>query len=584
MERRLAAILAADVAGYTRLMGADEAGTLSRLTALRQELLEPLIARHRGRIVKLMGDGLLVEFASVVDAAACALDWQESVAEWEAAGEEGARLRFRIGLNLGDVIVEEGDIHGDGVNLAARLETLAEPGGICLSADAYRQVRGKVAADFEDLGEKHLKNVAEPVRVYKVAGAGSGSLSGDAAVPPARKALPLPDKPSIAVLAFDNLSGDPGQDYFSDGVTEDIIGELSRFRELFVIARNSSFSYKGKAAKVQDIASDLGVRYVLEGSLRTAGSRIRIAAQLVDGETGQHIWSERYDREMADLFALQDEIAQSVAGTVAGRLKLSAGERAARKPVENLEAYDYALRGQSIIGDTKENNLLARESYEKAIERDPACTMAYVGLARSYIIEFINRWSGPGDRPLDRARDYAEKAVSLDSTDSLAQLILGGVYVQREEFDDARAHLERALALNPNDADGFALMGFYLDAVGEPGEAIGLYLKAMRLNPYYPGWYLWKLGEAYFGTRQYEKALASLKDALSRSPRHKRARLALAATLVRLGRTEEAKRQVATLLAAHPDSSLGQECRQHFHSEAARTHWIEALETAGLPE
>ena len=345
MERRLAAILAADVAGYTALMGADEPGTLLRLTDLRRDFLEPLIDEHRGRVVKLMGDGLLVEFASVVDAVTCALAWQDGVLEKEATAEEDKRLRFRIGINLGDVIVEGDDIHGDGVNIAARLERLAEPGGICLSDDAYRQARGKVEAEFDDMGEQRLKNVAEMVRVHRIVGDSPGTSGAKSA----REPLALPDKPSIAVLPFANMSHDPEQEYFSDGVTEDIITELSRFRELFVIARNSSFSYRGKAVKVQDIAADLGVQYVLEGSVRAAGDRIRIAAQLIDAETGHHFWSERYHREITDLFSLQDEIAQTVAGTVAGRLKLTAEDGAARKPIENLEAYDYALLGRASV-------------------------------------------------------------------------------------------------------------------------------------------------------------------------------------------------------------------------------------------
>ena len=579
MERRLAAILAADVVGYTRLMGSDEVATLERLTTLREQVLQPLIAEHRGRVVKLMGDGLLVEFSSVVDAIGCAVTWQEHVAEHEAEGEEHKRLQFRIGINLGDVIVEGDDIHGDGVNIAARLEGLAEAGGICLSGDAYRQVRGKVDAKFEELGERDLKNVAEPVLVYRIVGK---RFSG-AATSPAKETLALPDKPSIAVLAFANMSGDPDQEYFSDGITEDIISELSRFRELFVIARNSSFSYKGKAVKVQDIAEDLGIQYVLEGSVRTADNRIRVTAQLIDAETGHHIWSERYNREITDLFALQDEVAQTVAGTVAGRLKLTAEDRAERKPIESLEAYDYALRGQSIIADTKENNLRARQAFEKAIELDPTCTRAYVGLALSYVIDWFNHWWEPSAPPLDRALEYATKAVSLDNTDSKAQLNLGHVFEARREHEEAKVHLERALALNPNDADGFAYMGVYLDTTGKPGEAIDCYLRAMRLNPYYPAWYLWKLGDAYYSAGQYEKALTPLKEALNRNPKLKRAHLTLAVTYVQLDRIEEAGRQVEDLLSDHPDTSIKQELQWEF-ATVGREQWIGALRKAGLPE
>jgi TolB-like protein len=308
LERRLAAILAADVVGYTRLMGLDEAGTLRRLTDLREKVLAPLIAEHRGRIVKLMGDGLLVEFTSAVDCVVCAMAWQEQVTNAEAVGDVDKRLQFRIGINLGDVIVEGDDIHGDGVNIAARLEGLAEPGEICFSGDAYRQVRGKIEADFEDLGERELKNVAEPVRVYRVRALRSdGASTGRGAEP-----LPLPDKPSIAVLPFANMSGDAEQEYFSDGITEDIITELSRFDDLFVIARNSTFSYKGKSVRVQEIARDLGVAYVVEGSVRKAGARVRITAQLIEAASGNHIWAERYDGELENIFDLQDEITRSI--------------------------------------------------------------------------------------------------------------------------------------------------------------------------------------------------------------------------------------------------------------------------------
>lgn len=580
MERRLAAILAADVVGFSSLMGADETGTLERLKSLRKELVQPKITERKGRVVKLMGDGLLAEFPSVVEAVQCAADIQEAMIGRDSNLPDERRIRLRIGVNLGDIIVEGSDIYGDGVNVAARLEALADPGGICISGPAFDTIDGKIDLTFEDAGERQVKNIAKPMRVYRLA-----SVNVQQAPPaPATEPLPLPDKPSIAVLAFENMSGDPEQEYFSDGITEDIITELSRFRELFVIARNSSFSYKGKAVRVQDIATDLGVRYILEGSVRAAGDRIRISAQLVDAETGHHIWSERYDREMPDLFALQDEIAQTVAGTVAGRLKVTAEDRAERKPIESLEAYDYALRAQSIIADSKENNLRARQVYEKAIELDPTCITAYVGLARNYIIESFNHWWDPAERPLDHAREYAAKAVSLDNTDSKAQLILGSVYVQREEYEEARVHLERALHLNPNDADAFALTGWHRDSVGKPDEAIDCYLTAMRLNPYYPAWYPWKLGDAYYGKRQYDKALIPLTEALNRSPKLKRPRLTLAATYAQLDRVEEAGREVQKLLTDHPDASIEQERQTAFTSDEEQEHWIGALRMAGLPE
>ncbi len=585
MERRLVAILAADVVGYSRLMGKDETGTLKRLKSLRKELVQPNITERKGRIVKLMGDGLLAEFPSVVEAVQCAVGIQKSILGRETELTQERRMRLRIGVNLGDIIVEGSDIYGDGVNVAARLEALADPGGICVSGTVFDHVKGKVDLDFADLGEQQVKNIDQPVRVYRI------TLEGESAEGEAHSAatvgpieLELLQKPAIAVLPFENMSGDPEQEYFSDGVTEDIISELSRFRELFVIARNSSFSYKGKAAKVQDIATDLGVQYVLEGSVRAAGDQIRVTAQLIDAETGHHIWSERYNREITDLFDLQDEIAQTVAGTVAGRLKLTAEDRAERKPIESLEAYDYALRGQSIIANTKENNLHARQAYEKAIGLDPNFARAYVGLALSYVIENFNQWWDPSDPPLEHALEYAAKAVSLDNMDSKAQLMLGLVYNDRGKYEEAKVHLERALELNPNDADGFAFMGVYLDEIGKPGEAIECYLKAMRLNPYYPAWYLWKLGGAYFNSKQYETALVPLREALDRNPKMKRARLKLAASYAQLDRIEEAGRQVEELLADHPDASIKQELQWEFVSDEERENWLEALRKAGLPE
>ena len=578
MERRLAAILAADAVGYSRLMGGDEEATLATLNAYR-EVIDRLVADHHGRVFGSAGDSVIAEFASPVEAVRCAVEIQQEFEARNANLPENRRMRFRIGVNLGDVMAEGDNLFGDGVNVAARLQELAEAGGVSVSGTVFDQVDGKLDLGWEDIGAQAVKNISKPVRVYQARfETGRGERST------ATAALSLPDKPSIAVLPFVNMSGDSEQKYFSDGVTEDIITELSRFRELFVIARNSSFSYKGKAVKVQDIATDLGVRYVLEGSVRAARDQIRVTAQLIDAETGHHIWSERYIREITDLFALQDEIAQTVAGTVAGRLKLTAEDRAERKPIESLEAYDYALRGQSIIADTRENNIRARQAYEKAIELDPIFTRAYAGLALSYVIEWFNYWGDPVDPPLDHALEYAAKAVSLDNTDSKAQLMLGLVYEEKGEYEEAKVHLERALELNPNDADAFVFMGVFLQTTGKPREARDSYLKAMRLNPYYPAWYDWKLGSAYYAMRQHENALIPLKKALNRNPKLRHARLTLAATYVQLDRIEEARRQVNNLLADHPDASIKQELQWQFTSVEERENWLELLRRAGLPE
>jgi adenylate cyclase len=409
LERRLAAILAADVVGYTRLMGADEAGTLRRLTELRQEILELLINEHHGRVVKLMGDGLLVEFASVVDALACAVAWQNRVSEQEVATEEDKRLQFRIGINLGDVIVEGEDIHGDGVNVASRLEGLAEPGGIYLSDDAYRQVRGKVEAEFEDLGELALKNVAEPVRVYRVATA----VSGTASAKPASRPLSLPEKPSIAVLPFTNMSGDPEQEFFADGISEDLITALSKIRWFFVIARNSTFTYKGQAVEVTQVARELGVRYVIEGSVRKAGNRVRITAQVVEAASGNHLWAERYDRDLKDIFALQDEMAQTIVGAVEPELSAAEREHAARKPPESLDAWETYQRGLwHLWSFTRDDNAETQRVLRRAQELDPSFATAYAFESYSHYLDAMLGFSEAPDESLAAALTAAKRALS----------------------------------------------------------------------------------------------------------------------------------------------------------------------------
>jgi adenylate cyclase len=364
VSRKLAAILAADIAGYSRLMGADEEGTLERLKAHRRELIDPKIAEHHGRIVKTTGDGMLVEFASVVDAVRCAVEVQECMVERNADLASDQRITFRVGINLGDIIIDGDDIHGDGVNIAARLEAMAEPGMVCLSAAAWEQVRGKVPFGADDLGEHQLRNIERPVRVFRITSGASAMAT--------RKPLPLPDKPSVAVLPFANLSGDPEQEYFADGMVEDIITALSRYRWLFVIARNSSFTYKGRAVDLKQVARELGVRYVLEGSVRKAASRVRIAGQLIDGSTGAHLWADRFEGALEDIFDLQDRVTASVVGAIAPRLEQAEIERAKRKPTENLDAYDYFLRGTASLHlFTRDSLLEARSLYQRATELDP---------------------------------------------------------------------------------------------------------------------------------------------------------------------------------------------------------------------
>ena len=409
-QRKLAAILSADVAGYSRLMGEDEAGTLATLKAHRAEFIDPAIASHGGRIVKLMGDGALVEFPSVVDAVECAVAVQQGMAARNADLPGDTRIDFRIGVNLGDIIIDGDDIYGDGVNVAARLQEVAETGGVAISAAAHDQIAGKVEAAFEDVGEHELKNIAKPVRVYRWA-------EGTAGSPGESAPLALPDKPSIGVLPFTNMSGDPEQEYFSDGITEDIITELSRFRTLFVIARNSSFAFKGQAVDIGEVGRKLGVQYVVEGSVRKAGNRVRITAQLVEAESGNHVWAERYDRDLEDIFAVQDEVARTIVATVAGRVDDAGAERTQRRPTNDMAAYDYLLRANRHVHRyTKSDTAKARSYIEKAIELDPEIARAYALLANLDVWDWF--WREGGSESLDRAWAQLQKAIALDDNAS----------------------------------------------------------------------------------------------------------------------------------------------------------------------
>jgi adenylate cyclase len=502
LERRLTAILAADVAGYTALMGADEAGTLRRLTDLRRELLEPLIDDHRGRVVKLMGDGLLVEFASVVDAVACALAWQRDVSDRDEI------LRFRIGINLGDVIVEGGDIHGDGVNIAARLEGLAKPGGICISDDAYRQVRSKVDVKFEDLGEQELKNVAEPVRVYRVMNYGSDFVSAE----PIEKTSPTPDKPSIAVLPFTNMSGDPDQEYFSDGLTEDIITWLSRFHSLFVIARNSTFTFKGQAVNVQEVGRRLGAHYVIEGSVRKAGNRVRVTVQLIDAQTGNHLWAQNFDRDLDDIFAVQDEVTRAIVSSLPERVEAADLERMRRKRTDQMVAYDYFLHGRELHHKfMKDDCINGIELLEKAVELDPNFAQAWAWLScivgqawiRGYLPNKSDLWK--------RCVAAARKALELDEGDSECHRILSEIYLIQKKYDQAEYHNERGLSLNPNDPRLVVQRGYILAYVGQPDIGVEWVNKVLTLDPFHPENYYANLGIVLHAARRYDDAVVVFK-------------------------------------------------------------------------
>jgi adenylate cyclase len=503
VKRKIAAILSADVVGYSRLMEEDEVATVRTIESYRKTV-SSLIQQHSGRVVDSPGDNLLSEFASVVDAVQCAVEIQHVIKAKNAVLPEARRMEFRIGINLGDVI-EEGDrIYGDGINIAARIEGLADPGGICISGSAYEQIASKLALGYESLGEHTLKNISRPIRVYRI--------------PMEPGAFSLPDKPAIAVLPFVNMSSDPEQEYFSDGMTEEIITRLSMSPVLFVIARNSTFTYKGKPVKVQQVSRELGVRYVVEGSVRKAGNRVRITAQLIDATTGSHLWAKTYDRELKHIFALQDEIAQQIARSVGEGGLVAEQARVRRIPTENLTAYDSLLRGIGhFLRFTKEANAKAQKMFERAIELDPEYAIAYVLLSAAHGRDYSFGWNR-GPRTLEPAYKFARKAISLDDSSSLAHVALAEVYREKGQFEQAISQAERALSLNPNEADAYIIMGNTLNSVGRSEEAVEAIKKAMHLDPHYAAYYNTALASAYRNLGQYKEAIASLKEALAQNP------------------------------------------------------------------
>jgi adenylate cyclase len=482
VERRLAAILAADVAGYSRMMGSDEEGTLAALKACRRELVDPKIAEHRGRIVKTTGDGLLIEFPSVVEAVTCALAVQRGMVERNAGVPDDQRIEFRIGINLGDIIIDEGDIFGDGVNVAARLEGLTEPGGICLSAAAHEQVRDRLDIAFDDLGEQQVKNIARPVRTYAVALGASSRTALPATAP-----LPLPDKPSLAVLPFQNMSGDPEQEYCTDGMVEDIITELSRFRALLVIARNSTFTYKGKAVDVRQVARELGARYVVEGSIRKAGERVRVTAQLIDAATGSHLWAERYDRTLEDVFAVQEEVTRSIVAAVAPGVELAEIAHA-RRASPNANAVQCAWRAQGLLNDAISKGqqwlmLEAIETAHQAIVADPALLSAHAVLAWSHNFCHLYRWGPEPGRSLEAAWSAVEHMLDIDALDYRTLTQCGVTRVMRGEQERGIADLRRALEVNPNSAITLIFLAFAEATAGLRQDAEAHALLALRLSP-----------------------------------------------------------------------------------------------------
>lgn len=576
VRRRLAAILAADVVGYSRLMGEDDKGTLTALKKLRAELIDPNISGYGGRTVKLMGDGALVEFPSVVDAVECALSIQHRMVEINTNIPVNKQIAFRIGVNLGDVIIDGEDIYGDGVNIAARLEGLAEPGGVCVSETVFAEVRNKVDASFKDLGLKEFKNIAAPMRVFCAAIAGPPASMG--------RDAPSQTQASIAVLPFDNMSGDPDQEYFSDGITEDVITNLSKISGLFVVARNSTFVYKGHPTDVRVVAGDLGVRYIMEGSVRKVGDRLRITAQLVDSRTGYHLWAEHYDRNLTDIFALQDEITEKIVEALEIRLTESDQERAAFRYTKNLEAYDLFLRGREQSLATNETNAQARELFERAIEFDPGFSAAYAFLSYTHYRDWYNQWS-EGPEALERAFEAAQKAVSLDDSLALAHAYLAWIYVSKKQHKRAIEEAKRAVDLDPNFAEGYARFGEILTLSGRPRDGLNFLKKAMRLDPHYPPHYLVFLGDAYYAMGNYDAAIAVLRRCLTRAPNFLTPHRTLAVIYSELGRTEDAGMEIERMLRISPHVSLeGQKVRMYFEDAGMLTRHLDGLRKAGLPE
>jgi TolB-like protein/class 3 adenylate cyclase len=586
VERRLAAVLAADVAGYSRLMGRDEEGTLARLKAVRKTLVDPKIAARRGRIVKTTGDGILVEFPSIVDAVCCAVEVQRAMIERNAEVPRESRIEFRMGVNLGDVITDGDDIHGDGVNIAARLETLAEPGGICVSQTVVNHVRGKVPFDAKDAGEQVLKNIARPVHVFHIV---IDLNHQDVASKVTIATLALPDKPSIAVLPFQNISGDPEQEYFADGVVEDIITALSRFSELFVIARNSSFTYKGRAVDVKQVGRELGVRYVLEGSVRKAGNRARITGQLIDAATNAHLWADHFDGRLDDIFDLQDEITVSVVGAIAPKLQQAEIERAKRKPTENLDAYDYYLRGLASAHQlTKEAISEALRLFYKAIELDPDFGSAHAMAVWCYNRRKADGWTtDPVAETAETAR-LARRVGQVGKDDAIALCFGGGglAYVVGA-LDDGIAMIDRALELNPNLAAAWNHSGWMRAFRGEPEEAISRLARAIRLSPLDSIMFNMQCGMAlaHLLAGHYDEASSWAKRALRERADYVSAIRILAASSALAGRTDEAHAAIAWLLRLEPGYRISDlEDRVPLRRSQDLARFADGLRKAGLAD
>jgi adenylate cyclase len=576
-RRKLTAIFSADVEGYSRLMGEDEVSTVQLLKEYR-EIMAQFIQQHRGRVVDSPGDNLLAEFPSVVDATECAVKIQEKLSMLSSDLPENKRMGFRIGINLGDVIEDGARIFGDGVNIAARVEGLSDAGGICLSGSVFDQIESKIPLNYDYLGEQIVKNIKKPVRVYRICIESEESIR-------VNKDVKLPDKPSIAVLPFENMSGDREQEYFSDGLTEEIITGLSKIPNLFVIARNSTFTYKGKAVNIQQVSRELGVKYVLEGSVRSAGERVRITAQLIDGMTGQHLWAEHYDRQMKDIFAIQDDITMKI--VVALQVKLTEGEQARlmSKGTDNLEAYiKFLMAEEHLFKFSKDGLILARQKYEEAIDLEPEYARAYGGLAATYVIPLWFGWEDSPEQAMAKAVEHTQRCLALDDTNAYAHAYLGGLHLIQRQWEKAIAAGERSVALSPNSADVLAIFAITLKSVGRVDEALSMIEKAIRLNPMTPEWYLHELGTYYRLLGRYDEAIAILKKNLDRDPDYLTSLINLTATYSMAGKLKQARAQAKEVLSILPDFSAEQFMKGFpYKDQKIIDDFIENLCKAGLP-
>jgi adenylate cyclase len=584
VERRLAAILAADVAGSCRLIGIDEEGTLAELKALRKTLFDPKIADHRGRIVKNTGDGALVEFASVVDAVRCANEIQRGVAEQNTDVPQDKRIEFRIGIHAGDIIIEDHDIFGDGVNIAVRLEGFAEPGGICISDDAHRQVRGKVDITFEDTGPQSLKNIAEPMRVWRVpSGRAMPTVPNRLPVADAEP-LTLPDKPSIAVLPFQNMSGDPDQDYFADGMVDEITTALSRFKSLFVIARNSSFTYKGRAVDIKQVGRELGVRYVLEGSVRKAAGKVRITGQLIDALTGAHLWADRFEGDLSDVFALQDEVTVNVVSAIQPKMLKTEMDLAARWP-NNLSAYDLCLRAQHLQSWTRGGSAESLRLASRALEIDPRCGFAATLAGECHLRNVRQGWAADPKSEIAEGFRFLRLALSIDGNATLALSLLGRATASFSgDFDTAREMVDRAVALNPNSFPAWEERGWTYLVAGHPQEAIRSFERRIRLSPFDPLLFAAFAGMsvAFIGLGRFDDAVSAAKKAVRQNPLFPFTYRCLASALAHLGREAEAREAVAGVLELDPGFRISE--RVARGDVLGLQLYIDGLRKAGLRE